>query len=74
MQLDDGDVLFTSGLLGFHESSGIVDAGDEAAGDLGVKCTRVTSLFNFKDFLNPSNDFVGGWVRWLIKINDTVIL
>ena len=74
MQLDDGDVLLTSGLLGVNESSGVIDGGDEAACYLGVKCTRVTSLFNFKDFLNPSNDFVGGWVRWLIKINDTVIL
>ena len=58
MQLDDGDVLLTSGLLGVNESSGVIDGGDEAACYLGVKCTRVTSHFDFKDFLNPRNDFV----------------
>lgn len=34
----------------------------------------MTSLFDFKDLLNPSDDLVGGRVRRLIKIDDTVVL
>ena len=37
MELDDCDVLFTSGLLGLNEAGGVVDACDEAACDLGVQ-------------------------------------
>lgn len=37
MELNDGDILFTGGLLGFYESGRVVYAGDEAAGNFGVQ-------------------------------------
>ena len=37
MKLDHGNVLFTSGLLGFDQTRSIVDADDETASDFGVE-------------------------------------
>ena len=74
MELNDGDILFAGGLLGFYESGRVVDAGDEAAGNFGVQGARMTSLFDFEDLFNPSDDLVGGRVRRLIKIDDTIVL
>ena len=62
MKLDDSDVLFTGRLLSLHESSGVVDAHYQTSSDFGVKSAGVASLFNFENFLNPGDDFVGGWV------------
>jgi len=72
MELDDGDVLFTSGLLGFDESGGVVDAHDEAASDFRIEGAGVTGFVDLQDFLDPSNDLVGRWVRWLVKVDNTV--
>ena len=74
MELDDSDVLFTSRLLGLDQTRRVIDANNEATGDLRVKSTRVTSLVNLQDFLDPSDDLVGGGVGGLVEVNDTVLL
>ena len=74
VQFDDGDVLFTSGLLGLDQAGCVVDAHDEAAGDFWVERARVASLVDFENFLDPSDDFVRGWVRWLVEVDHTILL
>jgi len=74
MELDDSDVLFTCGLLGLDEAGSVVDAGDEATGDLGVEGAGVTGLVDLENALDPCNDLVGGGVGWLVKVDDTVAL
>ena len=74
MQLDDGDVLLTSGLLGLHKSGRIADAGDEAASDLGVKRAGVAGLFDLEDFLDPRDNLVTGGVARLVEIDDAILL
>ena len=74
VELHDGNVLLTSGLLGLDESGGVVDANDEATSDLGVQSTGVTSLVHVEDLLDPSDDLVRGGVGWLVKVDDTVLL
>ena len=73
MQLDHGNVLFTSALLGLHQSCSVVDAHDEAASDLWIEGTRVTSLVHLEDLLDPGDNLMGGWVGWLVKVDDTVV-
>ena len=34
----------------------------------------MAGFFNFKDFFNPGDDLVGGWVRRLVKVDHTVVL
>jgi len=74
MELDNGDVLFTSRLLGLNESSGVVDADDEASSNLRVQSSGVTSLLNLQDFLDPGNDLMGRGVGWLVEVDDTILL
>jgi len=33
----------------------------------------VASLVNFEDFLDPGYNFVGARVRWLVKVDDSVV-
>ena len=33
----------------------------------------MTSLFDLKDLLNPRNNLMGRWVRWLIKVENTIL-
>jgi len=58
MELDNGDVLLTGRLLGLDESSGVVDASNEAPSDLRIQSTTMTGLLNLQDSLDPSNDFM----------------
>lgn len=58
VELNDGNVLFTSRLLGLDESGGVVDASDEAASDLGIEGARVAGLVNLENSLNPGDNFV----------------
>lgn len=44
METNDTDILFTSTLLGLHQTGGTVNTDDETSGDLGIKGTTVTSL------------------------------
>jgi hypothetical protein len=74
MELDNGDVFFTGTLLGLDESGRVVDAGDEASSNLWIKGSRMAGLVDLKDFLYPSNNLVRRWVRWLVKVDDTVLL
>jgi len=74
MELDDGNVLFTSGLLGLDESGCIVDASNQAAGNLGVEGAGVAGLVNLQDTLDPCNDLVRGRVRWLVEVDHTIAL
>ena len=34
----------------------------------------MTSFVNLQDFLDPGDDLVGGWVRGLVEVDDTVLL
>lgn len=45
VKADDGNVLLTGTLLGLDEAGGAVDADNQAAGNLGIEGTTVTSLF-----------------------------
>ncbi len=62
MELDDGDVLFTGGLLSLDQSGGVVDAHNEATSDFRVQSTRMTGLVNLQDFLDPCDNLVRGGV------------
>ena len=46
VEADNANVLLTGTLLGLDESGGTVDANNQAAGDLGIESTGVTSLLN----------------------------
>ena len=74
VKFDDSNVLFTSGLLSLNKSSSIVNASDKATGDFWIERTTMASLINLQDSLDPGNDLVTTWVRWLIKVDDTVLL
>ena len=58
MELDDGNVLFTSGLLCLDKPCCVVNADNEAASDLRVKGARVASLVDLEDFLDPGDNLV----------------
>ena len=57
-----------------HQSSRVVDACDQASSDFRVQRTGVTGLVDFEDFLDPSDDLVGGWIRGLVEVDHTVLL
>jgi len=67
----DGDVLLSGSLLGLDESSGSVDADEEASSDLGIEGSRVTGLLTSEDSSKPSDDFVGGGVGGLVEVDDS---
>lgn len=74
VELDDGNVLFTSGLLSLNETGWVVDAGDQASSDLGVEGAGVACLFNLKNLLDPGDDLVGRGVGGLIEVDHAVVL
>ena len=49
VEADNANVLLTSTLLGLDKSGGTVDADNQAAGNLGIEGTGVTSLLNTVD-------------------------
>ena len=71
MKLEDADVLFTSTLLRLDKSCGSADADDETASDLGIESSRVTSLLDLENSLDPSDNFVRGRIRWLVNVQNT---
>ena len=71
MKLEDADVLFTSTLLRLDKSCGSADADDETASDLGIESTRVTSLLDLENSLDPSDNFVRRRIRWLVNVQNT---
>ena len=71
MKLEDADVLFTSTLLRLDKSCGSADADDETASDLGIESTRVTSLLDLENSLDPSDNLVRGRIRWLVNVQNT---
>lgn len=74
MELEDSHVFFTGGLLGLHKSGSILNANNETTSDLRIESSRMSSLLDFEDLLNPGNDLMGRGVGWLIKVDDTVVL
>ena len=74
MELYHGNVLFTGTLLGLDQSGGVVDADNKAASDLGVQSSRVASLLDLEDLLDPSDNLMGGWVRWFVKVDNSIVL
>ena len=34
----------------------------------------MTRLFDLQNSLNPSNDLMGRWVRWLVEVDDSILL
>jgi hypothetical protein len=51
-------ILLTSTLLGLDQTSSSINTNNQTTGNLGIKGTTVTGLFNTEDTLNPSNNFV----------------
>jgi hypothetical protein len=74
MELKDTHVLFTGGLLGLDESSGVFNADNEASSDLRIESSTVSGLLDLKDLLDPGNDFMGRRVGRLIEVDNTVML
>lgn len=66
-----GHVLLSGRLLGLNQSGRSVDADDQATGNLGIQRSRVTGLLGSEDSSKPGNDFVGGRVGGLVKVNDS---
>lgn len=71
VEAEYGDVLLPSTLLGLDKTSCSVDTNNETAGDLGVECSTVSSLFHTKDPSQPGDDFMGRWVGRLVQVYDT---
>jgi len=66
MELDDGDVLFTGGLLSLNQTSCVVNADNQTTCDLRIEGTTVTSLLDLENSLDPSDDLVRRWVARLV--------
>lgn len=71
MQSQNADILLSCALLALHKSSRAVDADNETSGNLWVKGSGVTGTLDTQDSLKPCDDFVGGWVRGLVEVDDT---
>ena len=74
MQLYNSHVLLTSRLLGLHETRGIIDAGDQATSDFGIKSARMARLIDFEDLLDPGDDFMGAGVRRFVQVDHSILL
>ena len=74
VQFHHCDVLFTRRLLRFDQSGSIVDADNEAAGNLGIERSWVTRLVNLEDFLDPGDNLVRWGIWRLVKVDYTVAL
>jgi hypothetical protein len=71
MQTQHADILLTRALLALDEARGAVDADNQTSGDLGIEGTGVTGAVNAEDALEPGDDFVRGWVGWLVEVDDS---
>ena len=71
VKLEDANVLFTGTLLRLDKSSGSTDADDKTTSNLGIEGTRVTGLLDLENSLDPSDDLVGGRIRWLVDVQNT---
>jgi hypothetical protein len=71
MQANNANVLLSGTLLGLDKTSGTVNADNQAAGNLWIESSGVTSLLNTEHALDPGDDFVGRWVRWLVEVDNT---
>jgi hypothetical protein len=71
VQTEDCDIFLSGALLALYEASGAVNADDETSSDLGVKSSGVSSTLNTEHALQPCDNFVGRWVRGLVKVDDT---
>jgi len=70
VEADHPHVLLPGRLLRLDETSGAVDADDEAAGDFGVEGAGVSGLFDAEDALDPGDDLVGGGVGGFVEVDD----
>lgn len=67
------NVLLSGSLLRLDKSGGSVDAHDQASCDFGVEGTAVAGLFYAQHALHPSNDLVGGGVRWFVQLRKGIV-
>lgn len=74
VKLEDSNVLFSSRLLGLHESSGSIQADDEASSNLRVESSRMSSLLGLQDLLDPSDNLMGRGVGRLVEVDNTILL
>jgi len=72
MESTDTDVFFTGTLLGLDESGGTVDAHNQTTSDLWIQSTRMTSLLNFKNFLDPGHDLMRRWIGRFVEVDETI--
>lgn len=73
VQLNNSNVLLTGALLSFDQTSCVVDASDEATGNLWVKGATVTCLIDLKNFLYPCYNLVRAGVGWFVQIDNSVV-
>lgn len=71
VQPQDGHILLPGTLLRLDETGSSVNADDQTAGNLWVEGSRVTCLLDSENSPDPCDDFVRGWVGWLVEVDDT---
>jgi hypothetical protein len=70
VESDDGNVFLSCSLLRLDESCSSVDTDNQTSSNFRVESSRVSSLFNSKDSLHPSDNFVRRGVGRLVEINN----
>lgn len=68
---EDCDVFFAGILLALNQSSCSVEADDETTGDFRIEGTAVTGFLDVQCAFGPCDDFVGGWIRRFVEIDNT---
>lgn len=71
VQSNNTHVFFSSALLRFDQPSRAIDADNKTSRNFGIEGATVTSLLDSEYPLDPRNNFVTGWIRGLVEIDDT---
>jgi len=74
MELDDRDVLLTCGLLSLDEPGGVVQASNQAASDFWIEGATMARLTYLEKLLGPGHNFVRTRIRWLVEVDNAVLL
>jgi hypothetical protein len=69
MHSQNTNVFLTGSLLGLGQSCSPVEASDQTASDLGIQGTRVTSLLDLENSLDPGDDFMGRGICWFVEVD-----
>lgn len=72
MQSNNTHVFLSRTLLSFYQSSGSVQANNQAARHFRIQRTTMSCFFDSQNFFDPSHNFMGRWVRGFIQVNNTI--